>query len=131
MSLLPKISKFQAEDFGKEQRKWIGKLLQPLNSFMQSVVSSLDRNLSVNQNMQGQIKAVPFKGGGTVSFKYEPNQRPAVLLVGRVIDSTGATVSTGVTATDWTDDGAGNITVNAISNLTSGRSYTISFLIFS
>jgi len=131
MALLPKISKLQAEDFDKDQRKWIGKLLQPLNSFMQSVVSALDKNITVNQNMQGQIRSISVTGGTGVSFKYSPAQRPAVLTIGKVIDLTGAAITDPVVCSDWEDDGAGNITVKSISNLVSGRKYTITFLIFS
>lgn len=131
MALLPKITRFQAEDFGKDQRKWIGKLLQPLNSFMSNVVSALDRNISVNQNMQGQIKAISVTGGSITKFKYEPSQRPAVVIVGKVLDPSGASVGSPVTCVDWSDDGAGNITVESIPNLTSGTKYTVTFLIFS
>lgn len=131
MALLPKISRFQSEDFGKDQRKWIGKLLQPLNSFMTNVVAALDRNISVNQNMQGQIKAISVTGGSTTKFKYEPSQRPAIVLVGKVLNPSGALVANPVTCVDWSDDGAGNITVESIPNLTSGTKYTVTFLILS
>lgn len=131
MAQLPKISKFQSEDFGKDQRKWIGKLLQPLNSFMQSVVSALDRNITINQNLQGEIKSVPVRGGSKVSFKYSPSKRPSVVLVGRVIDKAGVLVNAAITAVDWGDDGQGNITVNSISNLQNESDYTVTFLVLS
>ena len=131
MAQLPKLSRFQTEDFQKDQRKWIGKLLQPLNSFMQSVVSGLDRNLTVNQNMQGEIKSLNVRGGGEVKFKYSATQRPAVVLVGRVIDKTGVVLALPTSCADWQEDGAGNITIRSVPNLVSGQDYTITFLILS
>ena len=128
MAQLPKLSRFQTEDFGKDQRKWIGKLLQPLNSFMQSVVSALDKNLTVNQNLQGEIKSITVRGGTTTSFKYTPTQRPQVVMIGRIIDRTGSIISLPVSCVDWSDDGAGNITVQALPNLISGQDYTVTFM---
>lgn len=131
MAQLPKISRLQQEDYPSETKKWISKLLQPLNSFMQSVTSALDRRLTINQNIQGQIRTLNVVGGKAVSFKYEPSSRPRWLVIGNVSPKDGYPLTAVVGAPQWSDDGAGNITVTDIIGLVSNDEYSITFLILS
>jgi hypothetical protein len=57
MSKLPQVKKLLVEDF-LEQKDWISKLFQPLNLFMDGVLSILNRGLTIKENLQADIKTV-------------------------------------------------------------------------
>ena len=130
MAKLPRFTRFLTEDFPEEQREGIGKMLVNLNTFMQSVTSALTRNITVDQNIAGQIKTLSVTGGSTLKFKYDVAVRPRILVIGRVA-KIGAAATTGpVTIDTWSDDGAGNISAT-FTGLTSAHKFNITLLLFS
>lgn len=57
MSKLPQIRRLLVEDF-LDQKEWIGNLFTPLNVFMDGVVSSLTKGISIKDNCAGDIMTI-------------------------------------------------------------------------
>lgn len=62
MAQPPSIRRLLVEDFPKEQRQWIGSLLQILNQFMEETGFVLSKNVSFAENVLVDIKDLTFKG---------------------------------------------------------------------
>lgn len=62
MSLLPSQKRMNVDDF-PQQKTWIGRLLAPINEFMASVVTGLNRSLTFNQNLLAFTKTIEVVGG--------------------------------------------------------------------
>ena len=130
MAKLPRFTRFLTEDFPEEQREGLGKVLVNLNTFMQSVTSALTRNITVNQNIAGQIKTLSVTGGSTLKFKYDVSIRPQTLIVGKVVKVGSAATTGPVTIDTWSDDGVGNISAT-FTGLTSAHKFNITIILFS
>ena len=57
MGRLPSLKNLKTEDYPK-QKSWIGKLLQPMNQFIQQVYSTLNGNVEFDSNIRSQIKRI-------------------------------------------------------------------------
>lgn len=57
MAKIPTIRRLAVEDF-KEQKSWIEPLFDILNQFILSVVTALNRRLTISENMLGQVAQV-------------------------------------------------------------------------
>lgn len=98
MASLPPIRRLQIEDF-KDQKGWIGPLVVIVNNFMESVVSALNKRLSVIENTTSDIKSVtlssvptPSSVGGAVGptfISWTKGAAPKAVLVGDVVQLTG------------------------------------------
>jgi hypothetical protein len=81
MARVPPLQRLKIEDF-KGQEEWIGKLVGPLNTFMEQVTSALNKNLTINDNMQALIKTVTLDGSYPVRIPWGRAGKPSVVLVG-------------------------------------------------
>jgi hypothetical protein len=101
---LPSYARIISEEIPSEPRKWIGKLIDPLNSFMLSIKNGLNKGLTINDNMSGALKTVTVTNN-TVAFSYETNQNPKAVIIGGWSDLTNsAWVPTTYTYTDTVPD---------------------------
>ncbi len=64
MSLIPALTALRTEDFDPEQRKWIGKLLFPLNQFLTSATNAINGNITYGDNIPCQTQVLNFVYGG-------------------------------------------------------------------
>ena len=78
------------EDFPEEQRKWLPKLLSPLNQFLESTYAALNKNLTLEDNIRGK-KFVFDIGAGTTTIeaKWDAPERPSLVLLGQVTTEAG------------------------------------------
>jgi hypothetical protein len=60
MAKIPTLKTIRIEDFGDEQKGWIGTLLNPLNLFLTTVTNSLTSQLTFGDNIQGQKYLLDF-----------------------------------------------------------------------
>jgi hypothetical protein len=131
---LPTITRLVVEDFSKDIQGWIGKLIEPLNSFMSKVKSGLDKNITVNDNLAGQIKTLtvkvesPFK---LLSFSYKSLRGPRCVLIGGFSnkDDPNEVLTNPVTCQWYYDANRSVITVQNVTNLTVSDTYYLTFLI--
>jgi hypothetical protein len=90
MARLPNIKRLLTEDF-REQNTWIGKLLQPLNQFMESVTTAFNKGLTVTENLDAQVASVTLTEGRVdadtpVFFKSTCRGTPKGVLVSNALD---------------------------------------------
>lgn len=87
MAALPPIRKFYIEDY-PSQKDWIGPFLLILNQFVQSVVSSLTKSLTLVENTTSDIKYItlitPPSSTAVASVAWTKPVRPVAVIVGNV-----------------------------------------------
>ncbi len=93
MAKIPPLQRLGVEDF-PEQAAWIGKLLQPVNTSNESVVSALDRRLTLRENLAADIRTVVFETVPTATsplkVAWTQSNRPESVQVGNVRRMDGA-----------------------------------------
>lgn len=82
MAKLPNIKRLVVEDFPAAERKWLPQLLSPLNSFMEAVYAALNRQLTVNDNMAGEVRAVELDGVMPLELAWSLKTKPRAVIVG-------------------------------------------------
>ncbi len=96
MSALPPIRKLYVEDYAS-QKAWISPLLTILNQFMNSVVESLTRGLTIVDNTTSDIKTVTLSAvpsaTSPASVLWTKPIPPHAVLVGNVALVSGAAVT--------------------------------------
>lgn len=92
MSTLPQIRRLLVEDF-PTQKKWIDPLLVIFNTFTESVVDALNKNLTIKDNTTGDILKMTFSGTLPVSAAWSKNLPPTAVHVGNVQRTDGTTVT--------------------------------------
>lgn len=122
MAKLPPLTRLLKEDF--RDQSWIDKLLLPLNQFFSSVYSALNRNLTIPDNMRGDVKTLTFtsdgSGNATASFAWNLSVAPTDLWVTRIISG----VPTGAIQPTWTYDGR-SINISSFTGLDDNTKYII------
>lgn len=131
MALLPPLRRFMSEDF-PDAPSWLPRFFYPLNRFMGAVYSALNQGLTFNNNMIAQIKTLSITAGSSspvTQFTWSFSTSPVGCLVISTTDisSTPAVVTNAVTI-DW-GYGSGVVTINNITGLTAGKTYSITFLV--
>jgi len=127
MAKLPILKRFLAEDY-QSAGAWITKFLYVLNLFAGSVYAALNNGLTLQDNMLAQVNTVSISGSSpktTINWSY--SSKPVGVLLINILDaSSQAAIITSPTTVAWSY-GAGVITINNITGLTSGKSYTATF----
>ena len=128
MASLPQLKRFLQEDF--PDQPWIGKLFYPLNLFMNAVYSALNNSLTFQDNLLSQIKTLSVNGSSpTVQFTWKFSTNPVGVLILRALDSSSSpTVVTSAVTCDWSFS-SGVVTINNITGLTAGKTYSVTFLV--
>ena len=88
MAKLPPIRKLYIEDYAS-QKSWIGPFLLILNSFMQAIFSSLNKQLTLVENTTSDIKTItlltPPSASAPASIAWTKDTRPQAVIVGNVV----------------------------------------------
>jgi hypothetical protein len=130
MAKLPTIKRIIKEDF--PDQPWIGKLLQPLNTFMESVVSALNKNLNMD-NLRGNWITFTLNSSATAvnRFKVGIGSAPKVLIIGRIIPKDGGVI-TSAPYLDWSYSAElDQITIEAgkVFGFTADKTYEVTVLV--
>jgi hypothetical protein len=118
MAGLPPIKRIIAEDF-PDQKSWIAKLIWPLNQFMESVVSSLNKRLTFSENFAAQIKTFAVSGAQNmtrVGFQSTIGKPLAVFVAAVTDGGSPARVVRAPVHVDWSYS-EGTIYINNVSGL--------------
>ena len=119
MSQLPPINRLTLEDFPTEQRKWLGQLIQPLNQFIESVYSALNRNLTVSENCSGDIKLVELDGTFPVKLSWSLRSKPVAVLVGNVYKSDGSSLTLSAACfVQWSFNQSSQLQIDSVVGIT-------------
>ena len=142
MAGLPPIRRITKEDL-RDAPDWVNFLLYPLNSFMESVYSALDANLTLGDNIAGcgsctlsfktrsdYSTALVKKDGWELQTLSNPiRYKPTNVVIGNIIEKEGFSVITEPVNVFW-DYLNGSIRVKYITGLQDSTKYEISLLIF-
>jgi hypothetical protein len=117
------------EELPSEIRSWINKLVEPLNSFMLSVRSGLNKGLTINDNMSGAIKTADV-ANNVATLKYTSTRKPVAILLGKWTNTSDSTwePTTGI-AIDWSI-GSGDVLTVQFYGLNTADKYTVNLVIF-
>ena len=133
MAKAPELVEIRPQDYPAEAQELIEQLAGPLNTFMRQVVRLLGQRLTFSDNFDAELRELTITGGSSVSFRYEKSYTPKGLLLVSYTNTTDRSevITSPVGVPQWTADGRGNITVEAIPNLTTGDIYDIIILVIS
>jgi len=137
---LPVFRRFAVQDIPNAP-DWITQILSPLNIFCETTVSSLNKNLTIGQNVQGMKYTVSFSTGadyltGTFSpiqFAYTSNGQPNCCILGSITrtDSTTPMLSA-VSVVNWQlniNVNPAQVIISYIAGLDINARYTATFLV--
>jgi hypothetical protein len=66
--IIPSQTTIRVEDFPKDEQKWIGRLLFPLNQFLLAATNAINGNIAFGENIPSQDQTFNFVYGSTASF---------------------------------------------------------------
>lgn len=129
---LPQIQRILREDI-PDAPEWVSKLLSPLNLFIDSVYSGLNKNITHDENLDVQIRDLSFTTVSTytpggdfdaISFKRgTKNKAKGVILLDIRIDQDYFSPITSATTLSWQEIN-GNIKIEFITGLANSTKYT-------
>lgn len=72
------------EDFPNEVRKWIPKLINPLNQFLEQTYKTLVNGITLRDNLKGQVDEIKIGVTQTypVKIAWKLNEKPTACFVG-------------------------------------------------
>lgn len=131
MASPPQLKRLVVEDFPADAQKWIGKLVEPLNVFMEEVNAAFSQQIKIVDNFAGSIKTITavVTGGSYVAQKIAYPRRPRAIIVGDIkgTDNLAPTLTAAVSVLwDYTQTGA--IQIKNLAGLTNG-SYFVTLVI--
>jgi len=134
--MLPVFRRFSAGDYSTAP-EWLAQIFNPLNTFAETTVATLNKNLTIGQNVQGQKYSTSFTSSATstippIVFQYTGGGQPDCCLIGQITKSDGTTITTPIAITDWTLNINTNpflVTINYLSVLEASTKYNVTFLV--
>lgn len=137
--MLPVYRRFSIQDYAKAP-DWLGQLFQPLNLFSETTVQTLNKNLLIGENVQGQKYTTTFTtpadyltgGFQQITFTYTGGGQPDCCLVGSITRSDGLPILFPVTSPGWSLNNNTNpftVVINYVAGLDPSIIYTATFLV--
>jgi hypothetical protein len=139
MALLPTLKKIQRADLGGDVPLWIEGILSYINQFTEEIYSAMNRNITIPENVKGQIKVLEFRTGGQYisqqdfteqTFLNSLGKRMQVLFIGNIVNESKPDYKYENSTVSWNDNGNGTVTVRYISGLEDNQNYRITLLGF-
>jgi len=131
---LPSQKKILREDV-KEAPDWIRGVIDPLNSFMETVSQALNKNITFTENIASFVKEVSYKTNSTyplnqekISFQNLLKSKPTGILVMQVYDKSNYQPAIGPVYIPWVED-SGDILIGTITGLEASKNYFIRMLV--
>ena len=129
------VKKIKREDL-KEAPPWINGLIDPLNSFMETVYQTLNSNVTLQENVASFLKEVTYttpstypSGVADIEVMNELKTRAIGLMVMQVYDKTNYVPAPGPVYTPWVENN-GQIVISTITGLEASKTYLIRLLVF-
>lgn len=113
MAKIPQLQRLLAENFPNQA--WIEPLIRNLNQFMDEVISGLNKELTIEDNMAAMIKVVEVDGVYPLKLAWNLTRRPISTVVGNVelSDGTPLTLTTAVQV-QWSYNQAGQYQIDNV-----------------
>jgi hypothetical protein len=132
---LPSNKKLLREDFNQAP-PWIDGLLVTLNSFMESVYTALNKNVTFGDNIASFVKELSYitpttypNGVSNVSFLNQLKVKAIGVSVLQVYETQTYLAPPGPVYAPWIES-EGSITVSAITGLEASKTYLIRLVVF-
>jgi hypothetical protein len=139
MATLPTIKRVQRSDLGGDIPVWVDSLLSPLNQFIEEVYSAFNKNLTIPENVKGQIKTITFRTPSTytsakdfteITYLNTLGRKTQILLLGYIEEIGTPKKQHDAITLSWYDNNDGTVTIHYISGLSNSKSYNITILGF-
>jgi hypothetical protein len=139
MATLPTIKRVQRSDLGGDIPIWVDSLLSPLNQFIEEVYSAFNKNLTIPENVKGQIKNLSFRTSSSytsskefteITYLNTLGRKTQILLLGYVEEIGTPKKKHDAITVSWYDNNDGTVTIHYISGLSNSKNYNITVLGF-
>lgn len=139
MAYLPTIKRIQRSDLGSGIPTWVDSLLSPLNQFMEEIYTAFNRNLTIPENVKGQIITINFKTGANyvsskefteINYLNTLGRKTSILLIGNIIKISEPKKKFDAVFLSWYDNNDGTITIRYIAGLENSMEYDITLIGF-
>lgn len=131
---LPSQKKILREDL-KDAPPYVNGIIEPVNSFMESVYQSLNKNITFGENIASFIKELIYttpstypSGVENVSFQNTLRTRPIGIFLMQVYERTTYVPPPGPVYVPWVDDN-GTLVIYPITGLEASKTYLIRLVI--
>lgn len=140
MASLPTIKRVQRSDLGGDIPVWVDSLLSPLNQFIEEVYSAFNKNLTIPENVKGQIKNLTFRTSSSytssskefteITYLNTLGRKTQILLLGYIEEIGTPKKKHDAITISWYDNNDGTVTIHYISGLSNSKNYNITILGF-
>jgi len=139
VATLPTIKRVQRSDLGGDIPEWVDSLLSPLNQFIEEVYSAFNKNLTIPENVKGQIKNLTFRTSSSytsskefteITYLNTLGRKTQILLLGYVEEIGTPKKKHDAITISWYDNNDGTVTIHYISGLSNSKNYNITILGF-
>jgi hypothetical protein len=139
MATLPTIKRVQRSDLGGDIPIWVDSLLSPLNQFIEEVYSAFNKNLTIPENVKGQIKNLTFRTSSSytsskefteITYLNTLGRKTQILLLGYIEEIGTPKKKHDAITISWYDNNDGTVTIHYISGLSNSKNYNITILGF-
>lgn len=137
--MLPVFRRFSSGDYPTAPN-WLAQMFQPLNTFSETTVQTLNKNLTIGENVQGQKYSTSFNtptdyltgGFQSLLFNYTGGGQPNCCFVGNITRDDGTAILFPVTVTSWflnLNKNPFQVTINYVAGLDPNLRYNAIFLV--
>ena len=135
--MLPTFRRFTISDYPSAP-DWLSRLFSPLNLFAEQTVQTLNKNLTLGQNVQGQKFSTSFKIGAagefpTQTFGYTGGGQPTCCMLGQISRTDASTpITTAVSVNSWylnLNSNPPQVVIESVVGLTNSASYNATFVV--
>lgn len=121
MARIPTLTKILQENFPDSPD--IQRLSGILNQFMLETIKAFDKQLTIVDNLDGEIKTITVDGNFPLYLSWTRAKKPVVCFLGAMRRVDGTTFSlTDAVSVDWEFDNSGRINLKGLPGLTSSSS---------
>ncbi len=130
---LPVIKKILREDL-KDAPSWIGGIIDPFNSFAETVYQALNKNVTFSENVRAFIKEIVYTTPSAyptmddIEFLNELKVKATGIQVLQAVDRSTYEPAPGPVYVPWVEDN-GSIIVKSITGLEASKIYNIRLLV--
>lgn len=130
---LPVTKKILREDL-KEAPSWVRGIIDPFNSFAETVYQALNKNITFSENIRAFVKELTYKTTASyptadnIEFLNELKVKATGVQVLQAIDKADYSPAPGPVYVPWVEDN-GTIVVSAITGLEASKTYLIRLLV--
>lgn len=132
---LPSQKKILREDV-KDAPNWVSGIIDPVNSFMENVYQSLNKNITLQDNIASAVKEISYKTTSSypspqelVTFQNTLRTSPIGIMVMQAYDKATYTPAPGPVYVPWVNDN-GTLTISTITGLEADKTYLVRLVIF-